>query len=86
MRFLLDENLPIGLGDVLREFGHEADHVKLLGLATAPDTRIWAHAVATGAVLVTKDSDFGRLAGRGARVLRLRIGNSRNAELYDLFR
>ena len=86
MRFLLDQNLPVRLIDVLSELGHNADHVRLLGLAEASDRDVWAAAVRSEAVMVSKDADFLIMAGRGAALVRLRIGNASNAALYDVIR
>lgn len=86
MRFLLDQNLPVGLVAVLAELGHEAAHVKPLGLAEADDRAVWSYAVENGCVVVSKDSDFATLAGQGAKLVRLRIGNQPNIVLYAIVR
>lgn len=89
MKFLIDQNLPVGLLDVLSALGHEAVHVKPLGLSTAPDERIWRTAESLGAVIVSKDSDFMSFVARGATgtaLVRLRIGNCSNTALYDIVR
>ncbi len=89
MKFLIDQNLPIGLLDVLQALGHEALHVKQLDLATASDRHIWHVASARGATVVSKDSDFVNFAVRGAAetaLVRLRVGNCTNAALYDIVR
>ena len=66
MKFLIDQNLPVGLLDVLEGLGHEALHVKHLNLSTATDHRIWEMAVSLGAVIVSKDSDFIGFAAWGS--------------------
>lgn len=89
MRFLIDQNLPIGLLDVLIVLGHEALHVRQLGLSTASDHLIWNTAVTLEAVIVSKDSDFISFAARekaGTSLVRLRIRNCTNAALYDVVR
>jgi len=86
LRFLLDQNLPVSLIDVLAELGHEALHVKPLGLSEATDREVWARARTLQAVMVSKDSDFIALAGRGGRLVRLRIGNRSNADLFAVLR
>ena len=48
-------------------------------METAKDAEIWSLAHSTGAVIVTKDDDFARLATmnrNGPRIVWLRIGNS----------
>ena len=54
MKFLVDAQLPPALAHWLREAGPEAAHVEDVGLREADDRSIWAHALATGAVIVTK--------------------------------
>lgn len=58
MRFLLDANMPRLALALLVQHGHEAEHVKDIGLGNAPDGEIAARACADGAVLVTRDLDF----------------------------
>jgi predicted nuclease of predicted toxin-antitoxin system len=58
MRFLLDANMPRSALALLMQHGHEAEHVKDIGLGNAPDGEIAAQAFADGAVLVTRDLDF----------------------------
>ena len=58
MRFLIDAQLPPALAGWLREAGHEASHVEDDGLRDAENGAIWAHALKTGAIIVTKDEDF----------------------------
>lgn len=55
---LLDEGLPLRAAQWLREFGVDAMHVRELGLASAPDTRILDTARAEQRVCVTLDHDF----------------------------
>ncbi|WP_298742847.1 DUF5615 family PIN-like protein [uncultured Brevundimonas sp.] len=89
MRFLIDQNLPTALLAVLGDIGHEAIHIKRLGLATAPDHELWRKAGELGAVMVSKDSDFLAFASRdraGPALVRLRVGNRGNRELYDIVR
>ena len=76
MRFLIDAQLPPALAGWLREAGHEASH--------AEDGAIWAHALKTGAIIVTKDEDF---AARSIQtesapmIVWLRVGNTTNRVL-----
>lgn len=83
MRFLVDAQLPPALARRLAQLGHEAEHVADCGLATAGDSLIRAHAVRTGAAIVTKDEDFVvmRLLTESPPVLWIRTGNTRRAEL-----
>jgi len=82
MKFLVDAQLPPALCAWLRERGHGAEHVAEVGLLSAADASIAAHAEANGLVLVSKDEDFValRLPDRYA-FLWLRCGNATNRAL-----
>ena len=86
MRFLIDQNLPVGLLPVLAAMGHDADHIKLRGLSQAADEFLWLLAKDEDRVVVSKDIDFAIIARRSAdgSFLRLAIGNCPNSELYAL--
>lgn len=60
MRFLLDENVPFELLHGLIARGHDAVHIGQVE-AQAEDVDVLARAVREEAILVTFDSDFGRL-------------------------
>lgn len=81
MRFLVDEALQDAVARRLGDAGHDADHVRLRGLAGHSDDEVMALAVDEDRVLVTTDTDFGTilaLSGAGGpNVLLLRgIGDS----------
>ena len=67
MRFLVDQNLSPRLAQLLVDAGHDAVHVRSLGLATAPDTDVLARAAAEARVVVSGDTDFGALLTAGHR-------------------
>jgi predicted nuclease of predicted toxin-antitoxin system len=77
LKFLIDAQLPPALAEWLRGKGHDAVSVRDIGLREADDMAIWTHALAAGAVIVTKDEDFAFLAARqaGPAVLWVRTGN-----------
>lgn len=81
MRFLLDQNLPIVLAHWLLERGYPCEHVRLLGLAEAADGAILARALATQAVLVSKDADFAATRIDALQLVWVRIGNTTNDRL-----
>ena len=85
MRFLIDEQLPPALVDWLARHGQEAEHVYDLSILRLSDHMIVARAVEIGAVILTKDEDFRRLAGEaaGVRVVWLRVGNLPNRQLFE---
>jgi len=88
MNFLIDNQLPIGLVKHLQSHGLNATHVTDVGLDTADDRTIWAHAKANDLVIVSKDEDFFHLSGSdptGPAVVWVRLGNCRNAALFAAF-
>jgi predicted nuclease of predicted toxin-antitoxin system len=88
MRFLVDAQLPPALARWLASKGHSAEHVADIGLAHAADTEIWNHALAVGAVIVSKDEDFAQrkiLALEGPAVVWVRLPNTRRRELLVWF-
>jgi predicted nuclease of predicted toxin-antitoxin system len=82
LRFLVDQQLPRRLVGVLEDLGHQAVHVKSLGMTIASDREISAKAIELGATILTKDSDFVRLAPIGPKVVWIRLGNCPNEVLY----
>ncbi|MFZ4121517.1 MAG: DUF5615 family PIN-like protein [Caulobacterales bacterium] len=77
MKCLIDSNLPAALADWLRREGAEADHVDVVLPPSALDAAIWDLARSSGAVIITKDSDFRDRANRetGVSVIWVRSGN-----------
>lgn len=57
-RLLLDENLSWRVARGLAAAGYQVTTVAEIGLATAADSVIFAHAREHGYVLITRDSDF----------------------------
>ncbi|TAN49910.1 MAG: hypothetical protein EPN21_10185 [Methylococcaceae bacterium] len=58
MKFLLDANMPRAALHVLLEAGHQAAHVRDVGLGDAVDEHIDGYADKQGLILVTRDLDF----------------------------
>lgn len=66
---------------MLRQMGHEAEHLYEIGMLAAPDREIWRYASENGAMIVTKDADFAAMrmqAESGPPIIWLRLGNVTN--------
>jgi len=61
LRFLIDNALSPGMAEGLRKAGHDAIHVRDLGLASATDHEILIKALAEERIIVSADTDFGTL-------------------------
>jgi len=61
VRLLIDANLSPRVASRLRGAGHDAIHVADIGMLTAPDHAILAHAATSGQVIISADTDFGEL-------------------------
>ena len=61
MRFLVDNALSPRLARGLRAAGHDALHVRELGLQSADDTTIFDLAARDNRILVSEDTDFGTI-------------------------
>lgn len=84
MKFLVDAQLPLALADWLRDRGHAASHVAEIGLLSATDHEIWAAALGSESILITKDRDFAEWTvarDPAPQVVWVRIGNARNPSL-----
>ena len=64
MKLLVDNALSPALAEFLRKAGHEAVHVRDIGLHHAADEDIFERAASEDFVLVTADTDFGTLLAR----------------------
>lgn len=76
MRFLVDEALQDLVADRLVAAGHEATHVRAIGMRGATDNDVLAHAASEQRVRITTDTDFGTIlaltGAAGPSVLLLR--------------
>ena len=84
MKFLLNMNVPMGLGKLLATRGHDYRHVRDIGMARADDAQIVQAARRNQEVIVTHDLDYGSLlafsgeATPSVVIFRLRNIHSRN--------
>lgn len=88
MRFLVDAQLPTALARWIASQGQTAQHVADLQMANASDREIWQEAQETGAVIISKDSDFVTLASLEEEcppVVWIRLGNTRRQALLNWF-
>ena len=89
MRFLVDQNQSPLLAHAVVELGHEALHVRELGMSRASDTEILTFAHREGLVILSSDTDFGELlarsnAGLPSVVLFRRQGERRAGQIAAL--
>lgn len=80
MIFLIDQQLPRKLAAWIRTQGHDAFHIRELGMEHAEDRDIWREAASRGAVIVSKDEDFSVIVQSrpGPQVVWVRLGNCGN--------
>lgn len=64
MKLLVDDALSPALADRLRKAGHDAVHVREVGLHHAADEEIFERAVIEDRVIVSADTDFATLLER----------------------
>lgn len=61
MKFLVDNSLSPRLSTGLSEAGHDAIHVREIGLAAAADEVIFDYASSENRILIAADTDFGTI-------------------------
>lgn len=61
MRFLIDNALSPTVGEELSRAGHDAVHVRDLGMAAASDEAIFDRAARELRIVISADTDFGTL-------------------------
>jgi predicted nuclease of predicted toxin-antitoxin system len=85
VKFLIDNNLSPLLADALKAAGHDAVHLRDLGMQAATDHAVLEHARADERILVSADTDFGGLLARSGTstpsvILIRRLAGRRAAE------
>jgi predicted nuclease of predicted toxin-antitoxin system len=61
MKFLIDNALSPRVADGLRAAGHDAIHLRDIGLAAASDEALFELAAVENRIIVSADTDFGTL-------------------------
>lgn len=89
MRFLVDNALSPFMARGLCLAGHDAVHVRDLGMAAAPDQEIMAAAMRENRIVLTADTDFGMLLAASKAVapsvVIFRQSDKRPPRVLDLF-
>ncbi len=65
MKFLADAGISPKTVEFLQELGHQAVHVRTLGLQRAPDPALVERARVDRSVVITFDLDFGEILALG---------------------
>lgn len=84
MKFLIDNALSPALAALLQQAGHDAIHVRSIGLQHADDDVIFERAVVERRIVVSADADFGSLlalrSSRQPSVIQFRGEGSRKPD------
>ena len=87
MRFLADAGLSPVTVDFLIQLGHQAVHVRTLGMQRAPDVDIVERARADSSIVLTFDLDFGDVLALGVfdkpSVIIFRLGDERAGSVNE---
>ena len=89
-RFLIDENITPALVEIGKERGIFVQHVAHIGMASAHDFEVVAHAVRNDMICVTNDrSDYLRLYAKqdvhpGLAIVMRNVRGERQMELFEV--
>jgi predicted nuclease of predicted toxin-antitoxin system len=89
MKLLLDQNLSRKLVIQIENIFPDSNHVTSVLSETVDDRTIWEFAKQNNFMIVTKDDDFEQrsiLFGHPPKVIWIRLGNCRTADLERLLR
>jgi predicted nuclease of predicted toxin-antitoxin system len=90
MRFLIDEDLPCSIKDLLHRYGHEGFDLRVIGFRGSKDLQIADLAQDKGLCLVTGDFDFSNVRnyppGKYAGIVVLKVPRTATASyIINLF-
>jgi predicted nuclease of predicted toxin-antitoxin system len=89
VKFLIDANLPVQLAREFVDAGHECTHMETILPRYSPDATIARIANDTGAVVVSRDSDYVQFSRDGVLTVPLiwvHLGNLRRAAIASAIR
>jgi predicted nuclease of predicted toxin-antitoxin system len=89
VKLLFDENLAPSLVGILADIYPESEHVRDVGLKSAPDRKVWDYAAEMGYTIVTKDGDFRQrsfLFGPPPKIIWVGLGNCSTKQIAELLR
>jgi len=88
-RFIVDEDLPIALAEMLKQKGHWAEHVSQAKLRGADDLTVFKYAQLRKATLVTADKGFSDIRrfpiGSHYGIIVLRLKRRKRDEILQRF-
>lgn len=73
MHFILDENVPMSVAEMLERNGHDAEFIRDFVPPGSPDPLVATVSEALNAILITFDSDFQHVAPRVPKGQRARF-------------
>jgi predicted nuclease of predicted toxin-antitoxin system len=89
VKLLVDENLSPSLVSSLSDLFPGSEHVYVMGMGGAVDTRLWEYARNGGFAILSKDNDFRQRAfvsGAPPKVIWLDVGNAGTGAIVELLR
>ncbi len=87
MRFLADMGVSTRVVEWLRNYGHDAKHLREEGLHRMPNGEIFTKAIREDRIIITFDLDFGEIValakGKRTSVILFRLHNTRTSHLLS---
>ncbi|MEK6710644.1 MAG: DUF5615 family PIN-like protein [Nitrospinota bacterium] len=87
MRFLADMGVDVRVVRWLREHGHDAAHLRDMGMPRATDEEIFSRAISESRILLTFDLDFGEIAALAREqrigIILFRLHNTRTSRVIE---